>query len=44
MDRLAPGDSLYFDSAMGHVYLSEHVSVGDAIICGIDRNVPHPVL
>ncbi|VVE37743.1 transcriptional regulator [Pandoraea aquatica] len=42
--RLAPGDSLYFDSGVGHVYLSEHEDGVDAVVCCVDLNVPHPVL
>ena len=42
--RLAPGDSLYFDSGVGHVYLSEHEDGVDAVVCCVDMNVPHPVL
>lgn len=42
--RLAPGDSLYFDSAVGHVYLSEHDSGVDAVVCCVDGNVPMPML
>ncbi|WP_331694087.1 XRE family transcriptional regulator [Pandoraea sputorum] len=42
--RLAPGDSLYFDSGVGHVYLSEHEDGVDAVVCCVDMNVPYPVL
>ena len=42
--RLGPGDSLYFDSGVGHVYLSEHASGVDAIVCCVDVNMPTPIL
>ncbi|QHE91184.1 helix-turn-helix domain-containing protein [Pandoraea fibrosis] len=42
--RLAPGDSLYFDSGVGHVYLSEHDDGVDAIVCCVDVNTPGPIL
>lgn len=42
--RLAPGDSLYFDSGVGHVYLSEHDTGVDAIVCCVDVNTPTPIL
>ncbi|WP_353189757.1 XRE family transcriptional regulator [Pandoraea pnomenusa] len=42
--RLGPGDSLYFDSGVGHVYLSEHAAGVDAIVCCVDTTVSHPVL
>jgi transcriptional regulator with XRE-family HTH domain len=42
--KLAPGDSLYFDSGVGHVYLSEDDSGVDAIVCCVDINMPAPVL
>ncbi|WP_449412617.1 helix-turn-helix domain-containing protein [Pandoraea soli] len=41
--RLAPGDSLYFDSGVGHVYLSEHDAGVDAIVCCVDMHVPPPM-
>lgn len=42
--RLTPGDSLYFDSGVGHVYLSEHEDGVDAVVCCVDMNAVHPVL
>ena len=42
--RLSPGDSLYFDSGVGHVYLSLDESGVDAIVCCVDTNAPPPML
>lgn len=35
---LAPGDSLYFDSAIGHVYLSTGDAPAEALVCCVDTD------
>ncbi|VVD64261.1 transcriptional regulator [Pandoraea morbifera] len=37
---LSPGDSLYFDSGVGHVYLSRDERGVDAIVCCVDTASP----
>lgn len=34
--KLAPGDSLYFDSSVGHVYLSLGEEDAQALVCCVD--------
>lgn len=39
---LQPGDSLYFDSAVGHVYLSVGKGDAEVLVCCVDADVPRP--
>ncbi|MEM5446481.1 helix-turn-helix domain-containing protein [Paraburkholderia guartelaensis] len=36
--RLSPGDSLYFDSAVGHVYLSTGAGDAEVLVCCVDND------
>ncbi|WP_027214556.1 helix-turn-helix domain-containing protein [Burkholderia sp. WSM2232] len=40
--RLMPGDSLYFDSSVGHIYLSVGDEDADALVCCVDTDPPRP--
>ena len=40
--RLTPGDSLYFDSSIGHIYLSVGDEDADALVCCVDAEQPRP--
>lgn len=40
--RLMPGDSLYFDSSVGHIYLSVGEEDADALVCCVDTDQPRP--
>ncbi|CRY44886.1 helix-turn-helix family protein [Burkholderia pseudomallei ABCPW 1] len=40
--RLDQGDSLYFDSAMGHVYLSVGKEEAEVIVCCVDTDSHRP--
>lgn len=39
---LAPGDSLYFDSSVGHVYISTGDGDAEAVVCCVDDDAPRP--
>lgn len=39
---LSPGDSLYFDSAVGHIYLSVGEGDADVLVCCVDAAVQRP--
>jgi len=36
--RLMPGDSLYFDSSVGHIYVSVGEEDADALVCCVDTD------
>ncbi|WP_025596771.1 helix-turn-helix domain-containing protein [Burkholderia sp. WSM2230] len=40
--RLTPGDSLYFDSSVGHIYLSVGDEDADALVCCVDTGQHRP--
>ncbi|MBW9102844.1 helix-turn-helix domain-containing protein [Paraburkholderia phenoliruptrix] len=40
--RLMPGDSLYFDSSVGHIYLSVGDEDADALVCCVDTDQQRP--
>jgi transcriptional regulator with XRE-family HTH domain len=40
--RLMPGDSLYFDSAVGHVYLSTGEEEAEVLVCCVDSEASRP--
>jgi mannose-6-phosphate isomerase-like protein (cupin superfamily)/DNA-binding XRE family transcriptional regulator len=40
--RLDPGDSLYFDSAVGHVYLSVGKEEAEVLVCCVDTDTQRP--
>jgi transcriptional regulator with XRE-family HTH domain len=40
--RLQPGDSLYFDSSIGHVYLSVGAADVEAVVCCVDTDPVRP--
>ncbi|MGN8108887.1 helix-turn-helix domain-containing protein [Paraburkholderia sp. 22098] len=40
--RLMPGDSLYFDSSVGHIYLSVGDEDADALVCCVDTDEHRP--
>jgi transcriptional regulator with XRE-family HTH domain len=40
--RLKPGDSLYFDSAVGHVYLSTGKKPAEVLVCCVDTDAHRP--
>jgi DNA-binding XRE family transcriptional regulator len=40
--RLLPGDSLYFDSSVGHVYLSVGKDDAEALVCCVDTEEGRP--
>ncbi len=40
--RLMPGDSLYFDSSVGHVYLSLSQDDADVLVCCVDADEHRP--
>lgn len=40
--RLMPGDSLYFDSSVGHVYLSLGNEDAEALVCCVDTDAHRP--
>jgi quercetin dioxygenase-like cupin family protein len=44
--RLEAGDSLYFDSGVGHVYLSASEEEAEVLVCCVDadHDRPHRVL
>jgi transcriptional regulator with XRE-family HTH domain len=37
--KLSPGDSLYFDSAVGHVYLSTGKEDAEVLVCCVDTDM-----
>ena len=40
--KLMPGDSLYFDSSVGHIYLSVGEEDADALVCCVDADGHRP--
>ncbi|QIE23884.1 Cupin domain protein [Caballeronia sp. SBC1] len=40
--RLEPGDSLYFDSAVGHVYLTTSQDDAQVLVCCVDTDANRP--
>jgi len=40
--ELKPGDSLYFDSAVGHVYLSTGKKPAEVLVCCVDADAHRP--
>ena len=40
--RLMPGDSLYFDSSVGHIYVSVGEEDADALVCCVDTDEHRP--
>ncbi|MEM5343590.1 helix-turn-helix domain-containing protein [Paraburkholderia azotifigens] len=40
--QLKPGDSLYFDSAVGHVYLSTGKKPAEVLVCCVDTDAQRP--
>ncbi|MBN3758358.1 helix-turn-helix domain-containing protein [Paraburkholderia sp. Tr-20389] len=40
--QLKPGDSLYFDSAVGHVYLSTGKKPAEVLVCCVDADAQRP--
>lgn len=40
--RLEPGDSLYFDSGVGHVYLSAGDEDAEVLVCCVDTEAERP--
>ncbi|WP_109477303.1 XRE family transcriptional regulator [Paraburkholderia sp. C35] len=40
--HLKPGDSLYFDSAVGHVYLSTGKKPAEVLVCCVDTDAHRP--
>ncbi|CAD6527362.1 helix-turn-helix domain-containing protein [Paraburkholderia sabiae] len=40
--QLKPGDSLYFDSAVGHVYLSTSKNPAEVLVCCVDSDAQRP--
>ncbi|WP_027800622.1 helix-turn-helix domain-containing protein [Paraburkholderia dilworthii] len=40
--KLMPGDSLYFDSSIGHIYLSIGDEDADALVCCVDTDEHRP--
>ena len=40
--KLMPGDSLYFDSSVGHIYLSVGDQDADALVCCVDADEHRP--
>jgi transcriptional regulator with XRE-family HTH domain len=40
--RLAPGDSLYFDSALGHVYVTTSEEDAEVLVCCVDADANRP--
>jgi len=40
--RLMPGDSLYFDSSVGHVYLSLSKEDAEVLACCVDTDAHRP--
>ena len=40
--HLKPGDSLYFDSAVGHVYLSTGKKPAEVLVCCVDSDAQRP--
>jgi transcriptional regulator with XRE-family HTH domain len=40
--KLMPGDSLYFDSSVGHIYLSVGDEDADALVCCVDTDEHRP--
>ncbi|QBQ99860.1 helix-turn-helix domain-containing protein [Paraburkholderia pallida] len=40
--KLAPGDSLYFDSSVGHIYLSLSEEDAQVLVCCVDSNGDGP--
>src|SRR5260370_5080527 len=41
--RLEPGDSLYFDSALGHVYLTTSDEDAQVLVCCVDADANRPL-
>ncbi|SOE63966.1 transcriptional regulator, XRE family with cupin sensor [Burkholderia sp. D7] len=41
--RLEPGDSLYFDSAVGHVYVTTSKDDAEVLVCCVDADANRPV-
>jgi quercetin dioxygenase-like cupin family protein len=41
--QLKPGDSLYFDSSVGHVYLSTGKKPAEVLVCCVDTDAHRPV-
>jgi transcriptional regulator with XRE-family HTH domain len=41
--ELKPGDSLYFDSSVGHVYLSTGKKPAEVLVCCVDADAHRPV-
>ena len=39
---LAPGDSLYFDSSVGHLYISTGDGDAEAMVCCVEGDAPRP--
>jgi len=39
---LAPGDSLYFDSSVGHVYISVGEADAEVLVCCVDTDDERP--
>jgi transcriptional regulator with XRE-family HTH domain len=42
MFRLSPGDSLYFDSSVGHVYISVGDAEAEVLVCCVDTDNERP--
>jgi len=40
---LEPGDSLYFDSAVGHVYVTTSQDDAEVLVCCVDANANRPL-
>jgi len=40
--QLKPGDSLYFDSSVGHVYLSTGKKPAEVLVCCVDTDARRP--
>lgn len=40
--HLGPGDSLYFDSSVGHVYLSTSKKPAEVLVCCVDTDTHRP--
>jgi hypothetical protein len=40
---LEPGDSLYFDSAVGHVYVTTSQEDAEVPVCCVDANANRPL-
>jgi transcriptional regulator with XRE-family HTH domain len=41
--KLTPGDSLYFDSSVGHVYLSLSKEDAEVLVCCVDTDEHRPI-